>query len=617
MPGLIRWNAQIMAAIPTHPGTGPTAIGAERLAELERLLTGLDPAALNWISGYVAGLAAARAGGAVVTPAAAAPEAGAGQRLTIISGSQTGNAQRVADKLAKTAAAQGLEVKHYRAGEYPVRELAKEKLLALVFSTQGDGDPPDEGRAFHDFLMGRKAPKLPALEYAVLGLGDSSYPKFCEIGRRFDERLAGLGARAVAPRVDCDLDFDKQAAAWVEQVMNAARERVGRAQVATVRPLFAVPSAPAFDRERPFAAEVLANQRITGRGSDQDVRHVELSLAESGIHYEPGDSLGVKPVNPPETVAAIVDLLGARADAAVERDGRTLPLAEWLGRELEITLVTKPLIEAVAARSGSDELKAVLAKDAAPRLRELMKSAQLVSLLARHRAAFTPAELVATLRPLAPRMYSIASSQKRVGEEVHLTVALVDDEVDGRRLYGAASRYLSLRDAAGGDRVPVFVEHNERFRVPADGARDIVMIGPGTGVAPFRAFVQERAETGARGRNWLFFGARRFTHDFLYQLEWQEALKKGELARLDLAFSRDSAERVYVQRRMREAGRELYAWLDGGANVYVCGNADRMAPDVHAALADIVVEHGGRSREDALEWLNELAAQGRYLRDVY
>jgi sulfite reductase (NADPH) flavoprotein alpha-component len=605
-----------MVAQPSMTGTGPTAIGAERLAELERLLTGLDPSALNWVSGYIAGLAAAR-GGSAAPPVVALPQAGAGQRLTIVSGSQTGNAQRIAEKLARAAAAQGLEVRHFRAGEYPVRDLAKEKLLYLVFSTQGDGDPPDEARAFHDFLMGRKAPKLPELEFAVLGLGDSSYPKYCEISRRLEERLNELGAKAIATRVDCDLDFDKPAAVWVTQVVGAARERVGRAQGATVTPLYVVASAPAYDRERPFAAELFANQRITGRGSDRDVRHLELSLADSGMTYEPGDSLGVRPENPPETVAGIVEILGAHGEEPVERDGRTLPLAEWLGRELEITLVTKPLLEAIAARSGDEQLKARLAPGASGTLRELMKSSQVVSLLARYRPDFAAAELVAALRPLAPRMYSIASSQKRVGDEVHLTVALVEDEQEGRRVYGAASRYLSLGDAGAGARVPVFVEHNERFRLPADTARDIIMIGPGTGVAPFRAFVQERAETGSRGRNWLFFGARRFSCDFLYQLEWQEALKKGELSRLDLAFSRDTAERIHVQRRIREAGRELYTWLDAGACLYVCGDADHMAPDVHAALVEVAVDHGGRSGEDALEWLNELSATGRYLRDVY
>jgi len=606
-----------MVAQPSTIGTGPVGIGAERLAQLDRLLADLDPAALNWVSGYIAGLAAAR-GGAPAAQAAAVPQAGAGQRLTIVSGSQTGNAQRIAAGLAKVAAAQGIEVKHFRAGEYPVRDLAKEKLLYLVFSTQGDGDPPDEARAFHDFLMGRKAPKLPDLEFAVLGLGDSSYPKFCEISRRLEERLLALGAKALSPRVDCDLDFDKAAAAWTTQVVGHARERGVRAPVATVTPLYVVPSAQAHDRERPFAAELVANQRITGRGSDKDVRHLELSLTDSGITYEPGDSLGVRPENPPETVAGIIELLGARADEPVERDGRTLPLAEWLGRELEITLVTKPLLESIASRSGAaDDLKARLAPGASVAMRELMKGSQLVSLLARYRPQFTAAELVATLRPLAPRMYSIASSQKRVGDEVHLTVALVEDEQEGRRVWGAASRHLSLLDATAGDRVPVFVERNERFRLPADASRDVVMIGPGTGVAPFRAFVQERAETGARGRNWLFFGARRFSCDFLYQLEWQEALKKGELARIDLAFSRDTDERVYVQRRIREAGRELYAWLDGGASVYVCGDADRMAPDVHAALAEVIAEHGGVSGEDSLERLNEFAATGRYLRDVY
>jgi sulfite reductase (NADPH) flavoprotein alpha-component len=375
-----------------------------------------------------------------------------------------------------------------------------------------------------------------------------------------------------------------------------------------------VASPPAASRERPYRAELLANQRITWGEDVRDVRHVELSLAGSGLRYEPGDSLGVVAPNPPGTVAAVLAAAGIDADAIVERDGRSLPMAEWLGSRLEITLVTRPLLAKIAERGPHAGLADLLQPGREAELRALMTRVQLVDLLERYPAEWDAQSLAGALRPLAPRLYSIASSAREVGDEVHLTAARIDSG-GGSARPGAATHFLATRE--DGAPVPVFVEQNARFRLPADGSRDIVMIGAGTGIAPYRAFLQERAATGATGRNWLVFGARHFAGDFLYQLEWQRALKRGTLARIDLAFSRDAGRKAYVQQRIAEAGAELHAWIEGGATVYVCGDATRMAPDVHAAIAAVIARHGDIAPAAARERLDRLGAEGRYLRDVY
>jgi sulfite reductase (NADPH) flavoprotein alpha-component len=382
-----------------------------------------------------------------------------------------------------------------------------------------------------------------------------------------------------------------------------------------VTPLHAVPSRNAYSRERPFAASVLANQRIVGRDSVRDVRHVELSLEGSGLHYQPGDALGVWPRNPPALVGQWLEVLQLDGAQEVAHQGRTLPLRQWLDREREITRLHRGFIAALAAAGGHDALVQLLQPEQSTQLAAVLVDDQPIDLLRRYPATWRPEALLAALRPLAPRLYSIASSPKAVGEEVHLTVAVVDYEAHGSAHWGAASALLAATAEDG--RLPVFIEPNERFRLPADDSRDIIMIGPGTGVAPFRAFVQERRESAATGRNWLFFGNRHFASDFLYQVEWQQALQDGSLHRLDLAFSRDTEQKTYIQQRLREQGAELHAWLEGGAHIYVCGDSKHMARDVHAALVDVVAVHGGRSPEAAQAWLGELLQQGRYARDVY
>jgi len=368
------------------------------------------------------------------------------------------------------------------------------------------------------------------------------------------------------------------------------------------------------------------------RDSERDVRHVELSLEGSGLHYQPGDALGVWPRNPPALVAQWLEALQLDGEREITHQGRTLSLARWLGAEREITQLSRSFVKAVAEVGEHAGLLDLLRSEQAAELAALLTRDQPIDLLRRYPVNWQPEELLAALRPLTPRLYSIASSPKAVGEEVHLTVAVVDYQAHGSVHWGAASTFLAAADEDG--KVPVFIESNERFRLPADPARDIIMIGPGTGVAPFRAFVQERQESGATGRNWLFFGNRHFAQDFLYQTEWQEALKRGALHRLDLAFSRDGAalaksphtdvpgaardsHKTYVQDRLRENGAELYAWLAGGAHLYVCGDSAHMAKDVHAALIELAVTHGGLAAADARAWLDGLLQQGRYARDVY
>jgi len=579
--------------------------------QLTQLLDGLDRDGLLWASGFAAGLAHARSES---LPAASASVAEAvGQRLTVLYGSQTGNAQRIAHTLAARAEAAGVPVRLLRADAYPLRELKDERLLYVVISTQGDGDPPEDALGFVEFLHGRKAPALDQLAFAVLGLGDSSYPQFCAVGRLLDQRLAALGATRLFACAEADLDIDAVTAPWLEKVQATAEERLRQpSQRATVTPLRRAPAAALASREHPFAAELLTNQRISGRDSSRDVRHIELALAGSGLHYQPGDALGVWPQNDEALVQRLLDVLALDGERVVSHGEQRLPLRQWLAEHRELTRLSRAVIAAHATRAGSAQLDALLADGEG--LRRWLVAHQLIDLMQRWPAAWDAQQLVAALPALTPRLYSIASSQSEVGEEAHLTVALEHTQRDGEHRFGSASHYLA--QLTEGNRVRVFIEANERFRLPTDPARDAIMIGPGTGVAPFRSFVQQRAAAGGSGRNWLLFGARQFREDFYYQSEWLQALKDGRLHRLDLAFSRDGGERVYVQHRLAEQGKAVFDWLQNGAHLYVCG-AVAMGKDVHQALLAVLVAHAGYSAEQAEAYLRELQQCGRYARDVY
>jgi sulfite reductase (NADPH) flavoprotein alpha-component len=584
---------------------------AEWRGQLENLTSGLDAAALNWISGYTAALAQERtrlAGGEAQSDALLHEGIESAARATVLYGSQTGHGRRLAEQLGHSIERAGLPVRVQSALDFNPRELGSETLLFVVMSTHGDGDPPDEARAFVDFIHSRRAPKLDKLAFAVLALGDSSYPKYCEAGRLIDERFAALGARRLSARVDCDVDYERSAAAWVNQAALAAGSELsataGGARVRVTTPLVAVSSDPT--REHPLEVELIANQVITGRGSLRAVHHLELALPAGRLDYHPGDALGIIHENPPELVERVLELTALDGHVPVQFEGRELPLHSWLRSERELTRLTRPFIDAHRARALGGAEQAPLAVPQHWQVADLQKHLP---------AQWSAAELVASLRALTPRLYSIASSRASVGDEVHLTVAALEHTTHGEQRFGSASRFLATRHAES--RLQVYIERNKRFRLPADHSRDVIMIGPGTGVAPFRGFLQERAATEASGRNWLFFGARRMDRDFLYQTEWQSALKHGALHRLDVAFSRDQAERIYVQQRLLEQGAQLFHWLESGAYLYVCGDAANMAPDVHAALLEVVAKHGGRSPENASAYLNGLMSERRYVRDVY
>jgi sulfite reductase (NADPH) flavoprotein alpha-component len=618
---------------------GNFPIPDDRRDQLQQLATELNREQLMWLSGYFAGAAAAApssipgfqgnllgaqqraqlapaSASATVAPVAAAAAAPV-PTLTIISASHTGNGRKICEKLAAAVQAAGVQSRVVKAGDYQPREIAKEKLLYVVISTHGDGDPPDEARAFYEYLGSKRAPQLPELSYSVLALGDTSYPKFCEAGRVVDERLAKLGAKRLLPRVDCDVDFEKLAQTWADDALARMREfkekSAPAAPVATgVAQAHAAPAVPELHRANPATAEVLANQRIVGRGALREVRHVELAFPGLGNLYKAGDALGIVHRNPDAAIDAVLKATRLDAAATVTHDGKTHTLLEWLRDERELTRIARPLLVQVAKQANVD-ISELLAN--APAMAKLTATCQVSDVLGSYPAEWTADALVSALRPVSGRVYSIASSPAAVGDEAHITVAVVGSDTDRKLLAGAASNFVVNTPADSN--VQVWIERNDRFRVPADGSRDIIMVGPGTGVAPFRGFVQEREAAGASGRNWLFFGGRSLYHDFLYQLEWQQALKRKSLHRVDVAFSRDQAEKIYVQHRIRQAGKELFAWLSNGAYFYVCGDASAMAPDVNAALLDVVREQGNMDADDAQAWVSDLTADGRYLRDVY
>lgn len=581
----------------------------ERRAWLESAVAGLSGEQLSWASGYLAGMAVARRPANQAAPVSTVAPPEAQMRLTILYGSQTGNGRRIAEGMQAEAAARGLVSRVVSMAEYRPAELQREKLLALVVSTHGEGDPPDDAEAMHEYLSGPKARRLEALQFSVLALGDSSYADFCRTGRDFDERLAALGAKRLGERVDCDIDYDEPADRWRNAVLDSARERLGD-QVPGPR-LHAVPSGPAAAvAASPVLAEVVTNQRITGHGSSKRVQHVEFAV--QGLAYEPGDALAVVTRNPPAVVDAILALTGLDGDGLLD-DGRMLATA--LATDFEITKASAGFLERYALASGAGALADLLQQGRGKDLSAYLAERQIIDVLHDYPAVLSANEWVACLRGLKPRLYSIASSPLANPDEVHLTVAAVEYQAFGRPHWGSASTALAALEI--GATVAVRVEPNPRFRLPADPAAPVIMIGPGTGVAPFRAFLEHREAVGAAGRNWLFFGDRHFTSDFLYQIEWARWRKSGVLDRMDVAFSRDQAEKVYVQHRVREQARDLYAWLEEGASLYVCGDAARMAPDVHAALAAAIAAAAGTTLERGEEYLKTLRRAGRYQRDVY
>ena len=566
--------------------------GAEQISALNNVFSTTTAEQRAWLSGFLAGVQAAN------DPKPAVPAAPPKARapLTILFGTESGNAEALAARARKTAAKLGFAVKVVDMASTTPEEMAKAPNLLLIASTWGEGDPPQRAIDFYESLMADTAPRFEKTRFAVLALGDRAYAQYCEIGRRIDERLAALGATRIVDRIECDVDFEASAGAWID----AALGQIGTdttAGHAVIHVDFARASEDApeetWTRARPFAAEITEHVRLTGSRSLSDTRHIELSLEGSGIAYEPGDALGIVPRNDPALAEAVLKAAGLASDTA---------LRAALIEQYDITTLTAKQISGHAALTGAKFPDA-----------DWNTGRQVLDLLKAAPHAFTPAQLTALLRPLPARYYSIASSQKSVGGEAHLLVAGVRYETHGEHRLGVASIDLNERRKSG-DTVGVFLRPNPHFRLPADPARPVVMIGPGTGVAPFRGFLQEREATKAPGKNWLVFGHRNFMHDFLYQLEWQDWIKEGVLNRVDVAFSRDQPAKRYVQHALWDARKELHAWVQDGAALYVCGDMAAMAKDVHETLIRILADQTGKDGKAALD---QLRRDGRYLRDVY
>ena len=597
------------------PPSALLPLNPEQMARLQAATTDLTPTQLAWVSGYFWGVLNQQPGAVAAATPAPAVETPA---ITLISASQTGNARRVAEALRDDLLAAKLNVNLVNAGDYKFKQIANEKLLVVVASTQGEGEPPEEAVALHKFLFSKKAPKLNGAAFAVFGLGDTSYEFFCQCGKDFDSKLAELGAERLLDRVDADVEYQPAAAEWRARVVEVLKSRVpqetpAQAAVTASGAVNEVFSSP-YTKEEPLTATLSVNQKITGRNSEKDVRHIEIDLGDSGLRYQPGDALGVWYQNDPALVKELVELLWLKGDEQVSVDGKTLPLAEALQWHFELTVNTANIVENYATLTRNETLLPLVGDKA--KLQHYAATTPIVDMVRFAPAQLDAQALTGLLRPLTPRLYSIASAQAEVESEVHVTVGVVRYDVEGRARAGGASSFLADRVEEDGE-VRIFIEHNDNFRLPQNPETPVIMIGPGTGIAPFRAFMQQRAAEEAPGKNWLFFGNPHFTEDFLYQVEWQRYVKEGVLNRIDLAWSRDQKEKVYVQDKLREQGAELWRWINDGAHIYVCGDANRMAKDVEQALLDVIAEFGGMDTEAADEFLSELRVERRYQRDVY
>jgi sulfite reductase (NADPH) flavoprotein alpha-component len=585
------------------PRTAP--FGDAERAHLDAALVAATPLQRAWLTGFLAGLDAAAGAPAVEAAAPAAPPRAA-EPLTIVFASESGNSEKLAGDVAKLARKNGFKPRTVDFADLDVASLGREKRLVVIAATWGEGEPPARAVRAYGELMGEGAPRLDGVKFGVLALGDTSYAEFCAIGKHLDARLAELGAERVLDRVDCDLDFDKPAAEWIKGALKALAPAEPAGNVVAVD--FARGGAAEADEaevsREPVTAEVIEHVNLNSSRSDKETIHLALAFEDGAPAYEPGDSLELYPENDPALVDQILKAAGLEGDAA---------LRQALLAERDITTLSSATIERFVKATGHEEARRLIDNG---EVRAWIEGRHLVDLIETYPAKLTAAHLSEITRPLPPRAYSIASSRKEVGDEAHLTIAAVRYETHGRARSGVASVHVADR-IRNGAKLKVRVKPNRHFRLPADPATDVIMVGPGTGVAPFRAFVQERRASEAPGRNWLFFGDRHFTHDFLYQLEWQDALEDGSLARIDVAFSRDQPEKIYVQDRLFEHRRQLVEWLDGGAHFYVCGDAKAMAKDVRAAVVRAYADVKVLSPEAAEAAVAALEKAKRYQQDVY
>ena len=622
----IKGMTQASFAVPTEP------LSKDEAQQWQTWARGISPGQLQWLSGYLTGIQHSSAQLLELIrdlPALAPAEAAVTDKpkVTVLFGSKTGNGKQIAGQLQAQLADAGFEVALQDMNRYKPADLEKEQTAILIVSTHGEGDPPPSAEDLHAFLHSRKAPQLPNLRFAVLALGDRSYASFCQTGKEFDQRLEALGGKRLAARIDADVDYQDAADSWIADILNILQQNISQ-KTNLPQPALHVraaarngKTAESFNRKRPYQAEVLDKVLLNGRGSAKKTYHAELSLGDSGLTYQPGDTLGIYADNDPALVSALTADLGLNAEKQVTAAGKDYPLNEWLTGHAELTTVSGVFLQnyrKLASDKGfasiADGLSQIL--DAKDRTSAFTYGKDVWDVLRAFPIPVTEQELTGMLLPVQPRLYSIASALSAYPGEVHVTVGKVTYAHNDRLRTGLVSGFIADQLQAGG-KARVFIDQNESFRLPESGDLPVIMVGPGTGVAPFRAFLQERQETGARGKNWLFFGDQHFSTDFLYQLEWQRFLKDGVLTRLNTAFSRDTRQKVYVQHRMQEHAATLYEWLEEGARFYVCGDAKRMAKDVKQTLIGIIAEQAGVENEKAAEYVKELIRHGRYMEDVY
>lgn len=593
-----------MTSKPLLPKNAPFT--PEDIQALNNVVARSTPQQRSWLAGFFAGFEAAQGGGQAQAAAAAKPRV----PLTVLYASESGNAEALAMKTKKLAQRHGLDAKVFDMADVEVDILSKAKNIVVFAATWGEGDPPGRAVDFYEALMGDAAPKLNKdVRFAVLALGDTAYAQFCATGKAIDERLEALGATRAADRIDLDLDFAKGAAEWTESTLKALAPADAAGTATVVHVDFTGggqldDDEPAFTAENPLEAEIAALINLNGTGSTRETWHVEISADAPGFSYQPGDAIGVVPENDPDLALSLAEVVGLGANGDV---------VKRLRESYDVTTLSRPLVESYAKLTGRTDVSKLADPKA---FAEFAEDRQLVDLFETYSETLTPEQLYTILRPLPGRLYSVASSFAAHPGEAHLLVGAVRWESHGKKRSGVASTYFADRRKMG-DPVRVYVKPNRHFRLPQETQRPIIMIGAGTGVAPYRAFIEERVEQGANGKSWLFFGERNYTYDFLYQLEWQEHLESGALNRIDVAFSRDQPEKIYVQHRLWEHRAELLRWIDDGAHIYLCGDEKGMGRDVDEMLGRILADAAHGDDEAGRAKLKELTKAGRYQRDVY
>jgi sulfite reductase (NADPH) flavoprotein alpha-component len=563
---------------------------ASKMKLVEQLVAGSQTDELIWLNGYIAGLLAGKAGSELPVPAAKPLV----NKITIAFGTETGNSKTLASSFAAKAKKAGINAKLADLNQYRLNDLQKEEYFITIVSTHGDGEPPAAAKKFFDHIHAN-ALKLEKMNYGVLALGDTSYPLFCKAGEQVDLQLNKMGGRRLVPLQKCDVDYEADADAWFDQVLKQLSTSSSASTTSVAAPAVIKKSTG----KKIYTGTILTSVNLNDTGSNKETYHIEIEAED--VDYLPGDALGIVPENPQQKVEAIVKLLELGSDRKYSFRNEEYTAFDLLKRKVEIVYLPERVVSAYANLVSQDIPATRIS------LLDLLKIYPL-----KNSDQFE--QLVGILEPIAPRLYSISSSSEAHSGEVHITVARDKFSVNDELKYGLCSNFLAQFEV--GQKVQFYIHKNNQFRLPADD-KDVIMIGPGTGIAPFRAFLTHRDSTGAGGKNWLFFGDQHFVTDFLYQTEIQNWVETGSLSKIDLAFSRDQQEKVYVQHKMKKKGKELYEWLQNGATLYVCGAKEPMSVDVENALVEIVQEYGSKRAEEAVEFINRLKSEGRYLKDVY